>query len=297
MRINDLLSSSNHSDVKSVSPNTSLIQVAQMIAEFNIGALPVVDKDKFVTGIISERDLIRALARTNTGFFDKPVFEEMTTPVFTCAVEDTAFHIYEEMIARKIRHIPVTENGKLFSMLSIRDFDNVHKNLKDLSLTDELTGLQNMDHFESLLDNEFNRFRRYNSPLSVLTMQIDKLDELIASRGHIAADAMLKKFADLLVSQTRAYDSVGRVSKGEFSVILPNTNSETATRTAERIFENAKEACAEYETPSWNFTVSIGLTFANEDSREGSELFERSKKLVHQAWEKGSKGVEIDFVH
>ncbi len=268
-----------------------------MIAEFNIGALPVVDKDKNVTGIISERDLIGAIAKTNTGFFETAVFEEMTTPVFTCSVEDTAYFIYEEMIARKIRHIPVTENGKLVSMLSIRDFENVHKYIKDQSLIDELTGLQNVHHFESLLDNEFNRFRRYNSPLSVLTMQIDKLDELVASRGHIAADAMLKKFAELLVSQTRAYDSVGRVSKGEFSIILPNTNSETATRTAERIFESAREACAEFETASWNFTVSIGLTFANEDSRKGSELFERSKKLVHQAWEKGSKGVEIDFVH
>jgi CBS domain-containing protein len=170
MRVRQLLSHKKSNEILHARPEFRLLEAAAILSQNNIGALPVIGEDEALLGILSERDLVRSLARDHVRFFEVVVGDIMTTSVITCAPDDDADAIYAKMGEKNIRHIPVVEKDRLFAMLSIRDFENAHKKLREQSLTDEVTGLQNLRHFLSVLDNEFNRYRRFQSPLSVASV-------------------------------------------------------------------------------------------------------------------------------
>jgi len=112
MRIHDLLSELNQTNVKSIHQNKSLLEAAQALCEFNIGALAVVDRDNKIEGIISERDIVRSVVNNKQNFFEKEVKDEMTSSVITCSGDDITDDIYQLIGKKKIRHIPVVKNNE-----------------------------------------------------------------------------------------------------------------------------------------------------------------------------------------
>jgi CBS domain-containing protein len=104
-----------------IAPDATIRDALNELAASNVGALVVsTDGDK-VEGIISERDIVRRLQRAEPDLLDKPVRELMTEKVFTCVATDRAAGIMAVMVAKHLRHVPVIENGRFVSMLSIRD--------------------------------------------------------------------------------------------------------------------------------------------------------------------------------
>ena len=94
--------------------------VVSLLAEQKIGAVPVMDGDQ-VAGIMSERDVITRLARDGAAVLDAPVEEIMTAPAITVECDKTVLSALSLMTSRRIRHLPVVENGKLISLVSIGD--------------------------------------------------------------------------------------------------------------------------------------------------------------------------------
>ena len=90
------------------------------LVDHKIGALPVVDEDKKLRGIISERDIIRELHRSNF-FHTRQVEDIMTKNVITCSLSSRADEIMEVMTENKIRHVPITEGNELIGIVSIGD--------------------------------------------------------------------------------------------------------------------------------------------------------------------------------
>ena len=90
------------------------------LVDHKIGALPVVDEDKKLRGIISERDIIRELYRSNF-FHTRQVEDIMTKNVITCSLSSRANEIMEVMTENKIRHVPITEGNELIGIVSIGD--------------------------------------------------------------------------------------------------------------------------------------------------------------------------------
>ena len=90
------------------------------LVDHKIGALPVVDEDKKLRGIISERDIIRELYRSNF-FHNRQVEDIMTKNVITCSLSSRANEIMEVMTENKIRHVPITEGNELIGIVSIGD--------------------------------------------------------------------------------------------------------------------------------------------------------------------------------
>jgi CBS domain-containing protein len=74
-----------------------------------------------VAGIVSERDVVRRLAEHGAAVLDRPVSEIMTTSVFTCTSNDTVESLSVLMTERRIRHVPVVDNGRLAGIVSIGD--------------------------------------------------------------------------------------------------------------------------------------------------------------------------------
>lgn len=108
------------SQVWSVSPTTSVIAALRLLAEKDIGALLVMDGERMV-GILSERDFARLIARTGVCNLDLPVDQMMTREVITITPDQQINACMQLMTEKKIRHLPVMENGVLVGIISIGD--------------------------------------------------------------------------------------------------------------------------------------------------------------------------------
>ena len=107
--------------VATIRPDDQISAVVKMLEGKGIGALVVSADGKTVDGIISERDIVRALAGHGGDLLAMPVDSIMTGDVVTCTPEDGLNHIMTEMTQRRFRHMPVVEDGVLCGIISIGD--------------------------------------------------------------------------------------------------------------------------------------------------------------------------------
>jgi len=102
-------------------PGATLENAAQLMAERNIGALPVTDREERLVGMISERDVSRAVATRGAATAALKVEDCMTRDVVTCQSQDTVRGAMMAMSRRGVRHLPVVDGGKLMGVISQRD--------------------------------------------------------------------------------------------------------------------------------------------------------------------------------
>ena len=107
-------------DVVTVSSGTTLAEVAATLAAKRIGAVVVMEKDA-IRGIVSERDIVRAVAKHGGEGLAMPVADWMTAKVVTCRPEDTINDVMQKMTEGRFRHLPVMKHGKLSGIISIGD--------------------------------------------------------------------------------------------------------------------------------------------------------------------------------
>ena len=112
--------------VATARPETTLKDIAMQLAQKGIGAIVIVDDRDEVIGIISERDLVKAVATGNSEVLDSPVSESMTRDVVTCSEDRTIDELMEIMTKGRFRHVPVVEGGKLTGIVSIGDVVKNH---------------------------------------------------------------------------------------------------------------------------------------------------------------------------
>jgi len=115
--------------VTTIEPTLPLCDAVKILDEHQIGAAVITDADQYIVGILSERDIVRLLARNvrvagACRLCDESVGEVMTREVETCTQSDTIHEIMERMTAGKIRHLPVVERGSLVGIVSIGDVVN-----------------------------------------------------------------------------------------------------------------------------------------------------------------------------
>jgi CBS domain-containing protein len=102
-------------------PDDSIQLVVGLLHRYRIGALPVTDGDGRLVGVVSERDVIRALAANQGDVRGRKVSELMTRDVVTCAAATTIKDAARLMDTRRIRHLPVMEGSRVVDMVSLRD--------------------------------------------------------------------------------------------------------------------------------------------------------------------------------
>ena len=120
MRINSILTHKGD-DVATVTPDSSVADALRALADHGIGALVVSSDGRAVEGILSERDIVRALAADGAVTLEHPVAQLMTDTVVTCTREDTVDSLMATMTERRVRHVPVVEAGVLSGIISIGD--------------------------------------------------------------------------------------------------------------------------------------------------------------------------------
>lgn len=109
------------SRVVSVGPGEDAVAIAATLARHRIGAVLVRDGEGALLGILSERDIVRALAKDGPVALSMTARQLMTADIHTVRPNDTIHHALSEMTDRRIRHLPVVEDGILIGMVSIGD--------------------------------------------------------------------------------------------------------------------------------------------------------------------------------
>ena len=162
------------------------------------------------------------------------------------------------------------------------------------AMTDSLTGLANYRCFAQNLDRELERSRRYELPLSLITLDLDHMKAINDQHGHDAGDDAIRSVAKVLTGTVRRFELVARQGGDEFAVILPNTGASDARQLAERLHE----AVGAQTVSGVSLSASIGLaSWENHPGRperhfEAAALIKASDEALYRAKRAGRDRVE-----
>jgi CBS domain-containing protein len=108
-------------DCVTIAPDATLKDAAQSMAKHKIGSLVITGAERRVVGILSERDIVAALAAQGESALTRQVGSVMTREVVTCGEDETIPNLMQRMTAGRFRHVPVVERGALVGIVSIGD--------------------------------------------------------------------------------------------------------------------------------------------------------------------------------
>ena len=140
MLVAQILQSKSSQGVVTITSSTTVSEAAQTLADRKFGSLVVSDDGKKAVGILSERDIVRIIAKSGPSVLSDAVAPHMTTAVVTCSKNATADQILATMTERRFRHMPVVENGELIGLITLGDV--VKSRLTELAMEkDALEGM------------------------------------------------------------------------------------------------------------------------------------------------------------
>lgn len=175
----------------------------------------------------------------------------------------------------------------------IKKINFMYSQTKHMSITDPLTGLFNRRHFESNLDREYSRAKRYKNELSFAIIDIDFFKKINDTYGHSCGDYVLKEVAYIISNTFRISDMVFRYGGEEFVVILTETPLENSIIPLERLRKAVEASKFVFNKQEIKVTVSIGASSINEDVASAWEMFDLADKALYFAKENGRNQVKL----
>ncbi len=157
--------------------------------------------------------------------------------------------------------------------------------MRELSITDPLTGLFNRRYFTIRLEEEYQRARRYGLSISLAMVDIDNFKLFNDTEGHPAGDYLLKEVSSIMAAAVRANDILVRYGGEEFVVLMPQTTKAEAYHVSERIRENIKRQIH----PTWKsfprrqMTICSGIATFPDNCRTKEDLVRCADKALYQA--------------
>ncbi|MFQ5823763.1 MAG: diguanylate cyclase [bacterium] len=176
------------------------------------------------------------------------------------------------------------------------ELQKTKEKLRQMAITDGLTGLYNYRYFKEHLQQELNRARRHNLNVSVAMIDIDYFKHYNDTNGHPAGDMILKGIARLLKENIRNIDLAARYGGEEFALVLIETNKASTKIVAEKIrklVEDHSFACEETQ-PQGKITISMGVATFPEDGKEFKTLVNVADKRLYLAKQAGRNVIFID---
>ena len=160
------------------------------------------------------------------------------------------------------------------------------------AFTDALTGLPNRFAYEERLEQEYERWKRYGSPLSIVIVDVDRFKRINDTYGHQAGDKALRIIARELSLATRKTDFIGRYGGEEIVILMPETTAEAAMNAAEKLRQRIENCGFHFREKKVTITVSCGLS----EYREGDtpeSAFERADQALYEAKKRGRNRCEM----
>jgi diguanylate cyclase (GGDEF)-like protein len=159
-----------------------------------------------------------------------------------------------------------------------------HEKLRYMAFHDPLTGLLNRRVMETVLQREFNRARRYKSPLSVVFIDLNDFKAVNDTYGHDCGDDMLQFLGSNLVKMSRDSDVVARFAGDEFVLILPETTAENAEHLMERVCTYLKSTPLKVGAKEITCTISYGVACSRDSLlRDPAALLKAADERLYEA--------------
>jgi diguanylate cyclase (GGDEF)-like protein len=170
----------------------------------------------------------------------------------------------------------------------------MYSRTRDMAIHDPLTSLYNRRYLSHKLIQEIERARRFQSPVSLLMIDVDNFKIHNDRLGHLVGDEILKRIAQLLIKNVRRIDTVVRYGGEEFCIILPGTGLNEGTEVAEKIRTFAEKTSFYHLPPickTLPITLSIGVASLTETMKSGEDLINTADKCLLKAKELGKNRV------
>jgi diguanylate cyclase (GGDEF)-like protein/PAS domain S-box-containing protein len=184
--------------------------------------------------------------------------------------------------------------GRLYTYMDITKRNKAEEKLEYFALTDPLTELSNRRNFFSVAQKEFERAVRYQHALSILLFDIDRFKSINDTYGHITGDRVLQTVGGFIKDHLREVDLIARFGGDEFVILLPESDSESALQTAERLRQSISELKIASNSEMISVTLSIGV--ASLDFEIDSMLdtvLDRADRGLNLAKQKGRNQVYV----
>lgn len=173
-------------------------------------------------------------------------------------------------------------------LVKSRDFEQQYK----LATTDGLTGLFNHRYFQEQIRMQIEHCKRYNEAFSLIIIDIDFFKKFNDNFGHQSGDAVLRQVAQTLKQNVRSTDIVCRYGGEEMSIILPNTDSNVAYSTAQKICTRVAEKNFKLaNNKETNVTISLGVSTFPIDGNDATAIIEAADKRLYNAKNNGRNQV------
>ena len=171
----------------------------------------------------------------------------------------------------------------------------LYEQANKLAVTDGLTGISNRQSVEKSLQIEFERSKRYNSPLSLILLDVDHFKDVNDTYGHQKGDEILIAFASLLKKACRANDIAARYGGEEFVMVLPQSNAQGAFKIAERVREEMMKISFTGNESNFAVTVSCGVAEFNKDYESINKLIAAVDQALYEAKNGGRNKTVIGY--
>jgi diguanylate cyclase (GGDEF)-like protein len=173
-----------------------------------------------------------------------------------------------------------------------RELEEALSKVEYFAITDPLTELFNRRHFESIIEKEFHRTLRYNSPTSCLMIDVDHFKNVNDDHGHRTGDLVLKELAEMIKDCLRKVDTVARWGGEEFIALLPGTSKANAAQAASRILKTISDHA--FSGLTTGITVSIGIATVPDPALDTAEkLISASDRALYKAKGNGRNRLEL----
>jgi diguanylate cyclase (GGDEF)-like protein len=159
--------------------------------------------------------------------------------------------------------------------------------------TDPLTGVGNRRRAAAALRAAFGRAERFGEEVAVVAFDLDHFKKVNDVLGHEVGDRVLVTFAELLMEQVRAYDSVARTGGEEFIIVCPGTDTFGAKALAERLRIKVPLACAAPLPEGWSQTTSIGIAVYPDTAISIDALLRKADEALYEAKRNGRDRIAI----
>lgn len=161
--------------------------------------------------------------------------------------------------------------------MSLKNAQEYHR-LKEMAVTDGLTGIYNHKGFIDFTQREFQRARRYNKPLSLVMIDVDGFKDINDHLGHQAGDYALRELACCLKSAIRNTDILARYGGDEFAILLPETDMRKAEALVKRMLHAVRNHAFKWRFEGIKVEISCGISNIDE-LEEGGNM----EELIHRA--------------
>ncbi len=180
-----------------------------------------------------------------------------------------------------------------YAVRDLIELENEKCDLFELATIDPLTKALNRRAFMRFSERELARFKRDNSQLSTLMLDIDHFKQVNDVHGHATGDKVLAKMVSIAASVLRQEDLIGRLGGEEFAIVLVDSDAAAAARVADRIRQAIKQVKFPSETGAFHVSVSIGVSEPLYNEASINDALERADAALYRAKRNGRDRVEL----